>query len=169
MSWSFSKKNIIRRFLCGDNTSTEPGSGDWIYQGDAQAKNREHFCSRRRADLIVRDETYSMVSGGRCLSVHDGLEYHRNPCSRTSGNAFGRTGPEGHGAVKKHKMMVMATLLIGHWEETEGDRKVSQFLREICDHLVSTLSPLSRDTFFNNMKKWEELWIGYRNYDYLHG
>jgi anaerobic magnesium-protoporphyrin IX monomethyl ester cyclase len=73
--------------------------------------------------------------------------------------------------VKKHKMMVMATLLIGHWEETEEDRKdFLEFFGKYVDHFgLNLITPLPGTPFFSKMKEMGRIvdW-DFRNYDYLH-
>ena len=73
--------------------------------------------------------------------------------------------------LKKHKLMVMATLLIGHWEETEEDRKAFlKFFGKYVDHFgLNLITPLPGTPLFYQMKQMGRImdW-DYRNYDYLH-
>jgi len=65
----------------------------------------------------------------------------------------------------------MATLLIGHWEETEEDRKdFLEFFGKYVDHFgLNLITPLPGTPFFYKMKEMGRIvdW-DFRNYDYLH-
>jgi anaerobic magnesium-protoporphyrin IX monomethyl ester cyclase len=67
--------------------------------------------------------------------------------------------------------MVMATLLIGHWEETAEDREAFlQFFGKYVDHFgLNLITPLPGTPLFYEMKQKGRImdW-DYRNYDYLH-
>jgi radical SAM superfamily enzyme YgiQ (UPF0313 family) len=73
--------------------------------------------------------------------------------------------------LKKHKLMVMATLLIGHWDETEKDRNdFFKFFGKYVDHFgLNLITPLPGTPLFYQMKELGRIkdW-DYRNYDYLH-
>ena len=64
--------------------------------------------------------------------------------------------------LKKHKLMVMATLLIGHWNETEEDRKeFFKFFGKYVDHFgLNLITPLPGTPLFYQMRNWEGLKIG---------
>jgi radical SAM superfamily enzyme YgiQ (UPF0313 family) len=65
----------------------------------------------------------------------------------------------------------MATLLIGHWEETEEDRAAFlKFFGKYVDHFgLNLITPLPGTPFFKSMKALGRIedW-DYRNYDYIH-
>jgi anaerobic magnesium-protoporphyrin IX monomethyl ester cyclase len=67
--------------------------------------------------------------------------------------------------------MVMATLLIGHWEETEADRKdFLEFFGKYVDHFgLNLITPIPGTPLFYQMKEMGRIedW-DYRNYDYIH-
>jgi anaerobic magnesium-protoporphyrin IX monomethyl ester cyclase len=73
--------------------------------------------------------------------------------------------------LKKHKLMVMATLLIGHWDETEEDRNdFLKFFGKYVDHFgLNLITPLPGTPLFYEMKEKGRIqdW-DYRNFDYLH-
>jgi len=126
-----------------------------------------------RADLVIRDQ--DLLDGFREAGVYQfmlGLEYHKDDVLR--GIRKRHSVDEALKAMKllkKHQLMVMATLLIGHWEETEEDRDAFlKFFGKYVDHFgLNIITPLPGTPFFNEMKEtgrikdWE-----YRNYDYLH-
>jgi anaerobic magnesium-protoporphyrin IX monomethyl ester cyclase len=161
-------------FYVGDNTfnvSRDQGAG--FIEEMLKRKTGQHFWLQTRADLIVRDE--DLLDGFREAGVYQfmmGLEYHKESVLKDIRKRLSaEQARKAMELVKKHKMMVMATLLIGHWEETEEDRKdFLNFFGKYVDHFgLNLITPLPGTPFFNNMKEMGRIvdW-DYRNYDYLH-
>ena len=57
--------------------------------------------------------------------------------------------------VKRHGMMVMATLMIGFWDETEEDRRdLMKFVRPYVDHFgLNVITPFPGTKFFEEMER----------------
>lgn len=161
-------------FYVGDNTfnvTREQGIG--FIEEMIKRKTGQHFWLQSRADLIIRDG--DLLDGFREAGVYQfmmGLEYHKESVlkdirKRHSAEQSRRAME----LVKKHQMMVMATLLIGHWEETEEDRKdFLNFFGRYVDHFgLNLITPLPGTPFFKQMKEMGRIvdW-DFRNYDYIH-
>jgi anaerobic magnesium-protoporphyrin IX monomethyl ester cyclase len=161
-------------FYVGDNTfnvTKEQGAG--FIEEMLKRKTDQHFWLQSRADLVIRDE--DLLEGYREAGVYQfmmGLEYHKESVLRDIRKRQSveqvRKAME---LLKKHKMMVMATLMIGHWDETEEDRKVFlKFFGKYVDHFgLNLITPLPGTPLFYEMKEEGRIsdW-DYRNYDYLH-
>ena len=161
-------------FYIGDNTfnvTREQGIG--FIEEMLKRKTNQHFWLQSRADLIIRDE--DLLDGFREVGTYQfmmGLEYHADSVLKDIRKRH--TVEQARKAMellKKHKLMVMATLLIGHWEETEEDRKAFlKFFRKYVDHFgLNLITPLPGTPLFYQMKgqgRIEDL--DYRNFDYLH-
>jgi radical SAM superfamily enzyme YgiQ (UPF0313 family) len=57
--------------------------------------------------------------------------------------------------IKKNKMMVMATIMIGLWDETSGDRRdLMKFLKPYVDHLgMNVVTPFPGTEFYMEMER----------------
>jgi anaerobic magnesium-protoporphyrin IX monomethyl ester cyclase len=169
------KENYNRDiFYVGDNTfnvTREHGIG--FIEEMLKRRTNQHFWLQSRADLIIRDE--DLLDGFRDAGVYQfmmGLEYHKNSVltdiRKRHSAEQARKAME---LLKKHKLMVMATLLIGHWEETEEDRNdFLQFFGKYVDHFgLNLITPLPGTPLFYEMKEMGRIrdW-DYRNFDYLH-
>lgn len=161
-------------FYVGDNTfNVNRDQGAGFIEEMLKRKTGQHFWLQTRADLILRDE--DLLDGFREAGVYQfmmGLEYHKESVLKDIRKRLSaEQARKAMELVKKHKMMVMATLLIGHWEETEDDRKdFLDFFGKYVDHFgLNLITPLPGTPFFNNMKEMGRIvdW-DYRNYDYLH-
>jgi anaerobic magnesium-protoporphyrin IX monomethyl ester cyclase len=161
-------------FYVGDNTfnvTREQGIG--FIDEMLKRKTNQHFWLQSRADLIIRDE--DLLDGFREAGTYQfmmGLEYHKESVLRDIRKKLSaEQACKAMELLKKHKLMVMATLLIGHWEETEDDRKdFLNFFGKYVDHFgLNLITPLPGTPLFNNMKAMGRIvdW-DYRNYDYLH-
>lgn len=161
-------------FYVGDNTfnvTREHGIG--FIEEMLKRKTNQHFWLQSRADLIIRDE--DLLDGFRDTGVYQfmmGLEYHKDSVladiQKRHSTEQARKAME---LLKKHKLMVMATLLIGHWEETEEDRNdFLKFFGKYVDHFgLNLITPLPGTPLFYQMKEKGRIrdW-DYRNFDYLH-
>jgi anaerobic magnesium-protoporphyrin IX monomethyl ester cyclase len=161
-------------FYVGDNTfNVNRDQGIGFIEEMLKRKTGQHFWLQTRADLIIRDE--DLLDGFREAGVYQfmmGLEYHKESVLKDIRKRHSaEQSRKAMELVKKHKMMVMATLLIGHWEETEEDRKdFLDFFGKYVDHFgLNLITPLPGTPFFNQMKDMGRIvdW-DYRNYDYLH-
>jgi len=161
-------------FYVGDNTfnvTREQGIG--FIDEMLKRKTNQHFWLQSRADLVIRDE--DLLDGFREAGVYQfmmGLEYHKESVLKDIGKKLSaEQACKAMELLKKHKLMVMATLLIGHWEETEDDRKdFLNFFGKYVDHFgLNLITPLPGTPLFNKMKEMGRIvdW-DYRNYDYLH-
>ncbi len=161
-------------FYVGDNTfnvTREQGIG--FIEEMLKRKTKQRFWLQSRADLILRDE--DLLDGFREAGVYQfmlGLEYHTDSVLRDISKRHSvEQALRAMKLLKKHRLMVMATLLIGHWEETEEDRDAFlKFFGKYVDHFgLNIITPLPGTPLFKKMKEmgrikdWE-----YRNYDYLH-
>jgi anaerobic magnesium-protoporphyrin IX monomethyl ester cyclase len=161
-------------FYVGDNTfnvTREHGIG--FIEEMLKRKTNQHFWLQSRADLIIRDE--DLLDGFREAGIYQfmmGLEYHKDSVLKDIRKRH--SAEQARNAMellKKHKLMVMATLLIGHWEETEDDRnEFLDFFGKYVDHFgLNLITPLPGTPLFYQMKEAGRIqdW-DYRNFDYLH-
>ena len=161
-------------FYVGDNTfNVTREQGEGFIEEMLKRKTRQRFWLQSRADLIIRDE--DLLEGYREAGVYQfmmGLEYHKDDVLKDIRKRqtvdHARKAME---LLKKHKLMVMATLLIGHWEETEEDRRAFlDFFGKYVDHFgLNIITPLPGTPLFYQMKEKGRImdW-DYRNFDYLH-
>jgi anaerobic magnesium-protoporphyrin IX monomethyl ester cyclase len=161
-------------FYVGDNTfnvTREHGIG--FIEEMLKRRTNQHFWLQSRADLIVRDE--DLLDGFRDAGVYQfmmGLEYHKDnvlkDIRKRHSAELARKAME---LLKRHKLMVMATLLIGHWEETEEDRNdFLKFFGKYVDHFgLNLITPIPGTPLFYEMREMGRIqdW-DYRNFDYLH-
>lgn len=161
-------------FYVGDNTfnvNREQGIG--FIEEMLRRKTHQRFWLQSRADLVIRDQ--DLLEGFREAGVYQfmmGLEYHKESVLKDIRKR--QSAEQAHKAMdllKKHKLMVMATLLIGHWEETEEDRKAFlKYFGKYVDHFgLNLITPLPGTPLFYKMKALGRIADGnYRNYDYIH-
>ncbi len=161
-------------FYVGDNTfNVTRDQGIGFIEEMCKRKTHQRFWLQSRADLVIRDE--DLLDGFREAGVYQfmmGVEYHKESVLKDIRKRHSaEQAKKAMELVKKHKLMVMATLLIGHWEETEEDRKAFlKFFGKYVDHFgLNLITPLPGTPFFNQMKELGRIrdW-NYRNYDYIH-
>jgi len=161
-------------FYVGDNTfnvTREQSIG--FVEEMLKRKTNQHFWLQSRADLIIRDE--NLLDGYREAGVYQfmmGLEYHKDSVLKDIRKRHSvEQAQKAMGLLKKHKLMVMATLLIGHWEEKEEDRNAFlKFFGKYVDHFgLNLITPLPGTPLFYQMKEMGRIedW-NYRNFDYIH-
>jgi anaerobic magnesium-protoporphyrin IX monomethyl ester cyclase len=161
-------------FYVGDNTfnvTREQGIG--FIEEMLKRKTNQRFWIQSRADLVIRDE--DLLDGYREAGVYQfmmGLEYHKDSVLKDIRKRQStEQARKAMDLLKKHKLMVMATLLIGHWEETEEDRKAFlKFFGRYVDHFgLNLITPLPGTPLFYKAKEEGKIadW-DYRNYDYIH-
>jgi hypothetical protein len=100
----------------GDNTfNVYRDQGAGFIEEMLKRKTGQHFWLQTRADLILRDE--DLLDGFREAGVYQfmmGLEYHKESVLKDIRKRLSaEQARKAMELVKKHKMMVMATLLIG--------------------------------------------------------
>lgn len=161
-------------FYVGDNTfNVTRDQGIGFIEEMLKRKTHQHFWLQSRADLILRDE--DLLDGFREAGVYQfmmGLEYHSDAVLKDIRKRHSvEQARKAMELLKKHKLMVMATLLIGHWNETEKDRReFFKFFSKYVDHFgLNIITPLPGTPLFYQMKAQGRImdW-DYRNYDYLH-
>jgi anaerobic magnesium-protoporphyrin IX monomethyl ester cyclase len=161
-------------FYVGDNTfnvTKEQGVG--FIEEMLKRKTNQHFWLQSRADLILRDE--DLLDGFREAGVYQfmmGLEYHSDSVLKDVRKRLSvEQARKAMELLKEHRLMVMATLLIDHWEETEEDRRAFlKFFGKYVDHFgLNLITPLPGTSLFYQMKEEGKIsdW-DYRNYDFLH-
>ena len=161
-------------FYVGDNTFnvTKEQSVGFIEEM-LKRKTNQHFWLQSRADLIIRDE--DLLDGYREAGVYQfmmGLEYHKDSVLKDIRKRHSvEQARRAMELLKKHNLMVMATLLIGHWEEKEEDRSAFlKFFGKYVDHFgLNLITPLPGTPLFYKMKEMGRIedW-NYRNFDYIH-
>jgi anaerobic magnesium-protoporphyrin IX monomethyl ester cyclase len=161
-------------FYVGDNTFniTKEQSIGFIEEM-LKRKTNQHFWLQSRADLIIRDE--DLLDGYREAGVYQfmmGLEYHKDSVLKDIRKRHSvEQARRAMELLKKHNLMVMATLLIGHWEEKEEDRNAFlKFFGKYVDHFgLNLITPLPGTPLFYKMKEMGRIedW-NYRNFDYIH-
>jgi anaerobic magnesium-protoporphyrin IX monomethyl ester cyclase len=161
-------------FYVGDNTfNVKREQGVGFIEEMLRRKTNQRFWLQSRADLVIRDE--DLLDGFREAGVYQfmmGLEYHADAVLKDIRKRLStEQALKAMGLLKKHGLMVMATLLIGHREETEEDRAAFlKFFGKYVDHFgLNLITPLPGTPFFNSMKALGRIedW-DYRNFDYLH-
>lgn len=161
-------------FYVGDNTfNVTRDQGIGFVEEMLKRRTNQHFWLQSRADLIIRDE--DLLDGYREAGVYQfmmGLEYHADSVLKDIRKRHSaEQARKAMELLKKHKLMVMGTLLIGHWEETEEDRRAFlKFFGKYVDHFgLNLITPLPGTPLFYKMKEMGRIedW-DYRNYDYLH-
>jgi len=161
-------------FYVGDNTfNVKKEQGIGFIEEMLKRKTNQHFWLQSRADLVIRDE--DLLDGYREAGVYQfmmGLEYHSDAVLKDiRKRQSAEQSRKAMELLKKHGLMVMATLLIGHWEEKEEDRDAFlKFFGKYVDHFgLNLITPLPGTPFFHHMKELGRIedW-NYRNYDYIH-
>jgi anaerobic magnesium-protoporphyrin IX monomethyl ester cyclase len=169
------KEKYNRRiFYVGDNTfNVKREQGVGFIEEMLKRKTNQRFWLQSRADLVIRDE--DLLDGFREAGVYQfmmGLEYHADSVLKDIRKRLSvEQAVKAMALLKKHGLMVMATLLIGHWEETEEDRTAFlKFFGRYVDHFgLNLITPLPGTPFFKSMKALGRIEdCDYRNYDYLH-
>ncbi len=153
------KENYNRNiFYVGDNifNVTRKKTEGFIREMTAR-KTGQHFWLQSRADLVVRDE--DLMEGLRDAGVYQfmiGIEHSRQSFLEDLKKGTTRDiNKKAMGILKRHGLMVMATIIIGLWEETEKDRKdLMRFLRPYVDHLgLNVVTPFPGTPFYKEMKR----------------
>ena len=116
-----------------------------------------HYWVQSRADIIVRDA--DLLDDLREVGVYQimlGVEYHRDATLQgLNKRATVDQNRKAMQLVKKHKLMLLATLLIGHWDETAADRDaLMKFTRPYVDHFgLNVATPYPGTPYYAEMKR----------------
>jgi anaerobic magnesium-protoporphyrin IX monomethyl ester cyclase len=145
-------------FYVGDNifNLTREKSEGFIKEMTERATG-QNFWLQSRSNLIIRDQ--DLMEGFRKAGVYQfmlGIEHQKQ--SLLDGVNKRITSEENEKAMKilkKHGFMVMATLIIGLWEETAQDRKdLMNFLKPYVDHLgLNVVTPYPGTEYYDEMKR----------------
>lgn len=140
-----------------------------------QMKKRQldqHFWLQSRADLVVRDE--DLMQGYKEAGVYQfmlGVEYSEQEVLDSLDKDISMSTVEkAMQILQKHEFMIMATLMIGHWNETKEDRqKLFDFCTKYVNHFgLNVVTPLPGTEFHKEMKELGRLKCeDYRKYDYI--
>ncbi len=167
------KKYNRDTFYVGDNifNFTRERSKGFI----AEMKKRQlgqNFWLQSRADIVVRDE--DLMAGFKEAGVYQfmiGVEYSEQEVLNTLDKDISMTTVEkAMQILKKHEFMIMATLMIGHWDETKEDRqKLFDFCTKYVNHFgLNVVTPLPGTEFHQEMKNLGRIKNeDYRKFDYI--
>lgn len=151
------KEKYDRRiFYVGDNIfnlTRERGKG--FINEMLKRKTGQKFWLQSRADLIIRDE--DLMEGFKEAGVYQfmiGIEHSKQDVLDTFGK--GTTidiNTRAMQILKKHNLMIMATIIMGLWEETEKDRtRMMRYLRKYVDHLgLNVVTPYPGTEYYKEM------------------
>jgi anaerobic magnesium-protoporphyrin IX monomethyl ester cyclase len=145
-------------FYVGDdifNVSRQRGEG---FIGEmCSRKTGQHFWLQSRSDLVVRDE--DLMDGFKEAGVYQfmiGIEHSKQGfLDAINKKTTSDINTRAMQILKAHGLMVMATIIIGLWEETEEDRReLMRFLRPYVDHLgMNVVTPYPGTPFFQEMDR----------------
>lgn len=160
-------------FYVGDdifNLTREKGEG-FIREMTAR-KTGQHFWLQSRADLIVRDE--DLMAGFKDAGVYQfmlGIEHSRQAFLDTLNKRTTiDTNQKALHILKTNGLMVMATVMIGLWDETAKDRvRLMKFLRKYVDHLgLNVVTPFPGTGFHAEMERLGRIKVrDYTKYDMI--
>ena len=145
-------------FYVGDdifNVTRERGKG--FINEMCKRKTGQNFWIQSRADLVIRDE--DLMEGFREAGVYQfmiGIEHSKQDfLDQVNKKTTTDQNKKAMQILKKNKLMVMATIIIGLWDETEEARNaLMRFLRPYVDHLgMNVVSPYPGTKFFEEMDK----------------
>jgi len=145
-------------FYVGDdifNLTRERGEG--FIREMTGRRNGQNLWLQSRADLVIRDE--DLMEGFREAGAYQfmiGIEHSKQDFLDTFNKRTtiddNRRAME---ILKKNGLMVMATIIIGLWDETEKDRiRLMRFLRKYVDHLgMNVVTPYPGTPFYEEMDR----------------
>lgn len=168
-------KNTYNRdtFYVGDNifNFTRERSTGFI-QEMKKRKLGQNFWLQSRADMVVRDE--DLMQGFKEAGVYQfmiGVEYsNQEVLNSLDKDVKFKTVERAMQILKKNRFMIMATLMIGHWDETKEDRKhLFDFCKKYVNHFgLNVVTPLPGTEFHREMKELGRVSAtDYRKYDYI--
>jgi anaerobic magnesium-protoporphyrin IX monomethyl ester cyclase len=132
----------------------------------------QHFWLQSRADLVVRDE--DLMRGYREAGVYQfmiGVEYTKQETLDDLNKQLSMaTVEKAMQILQRNRFMIMATLMIGHWDETKEDReKLFAFCTRYVNHFgLNVVTPLPGTEFYREMKELGRIRAqDYRKFDYI--
>lgn len=141
----------------------------------AEIKKRkldQHFWLQSRADLVVRDE--DLMPGFKEAGVYQfmiGVEYPKQDVlNHLNKDVSLSTVERAMQILKKNEFMIMATLMIGHWDETKEDRQnLFDFCAKYVNHFgLNVVTPLPGTQFHEEMQALGRIKSDdYRKFDYI--
>lgn len=145
-------------FYVGDNIfnlTRERGEG--FIKEMLSRKTGQKFWFQSRSNLIIRDE--DLMDGFRDAGVYQfmvGIEHSKQEMlDNINKRVTLEENKKAMQILKKHGLMVMATIIIGLYDETRKDRNdLMQFLRPYVDHLgMNVITPYPGTKFYEEMEK----------------
>ncbi len=164
------RRNI---FYVGDNifNLTREKAKGFIREMTSR-KTGQHFWLQSRSDLVIRDE--DLMEGFRDAGAYQfmvGVEHSKQEFLDSVNKRSSREANlRAMRILKRHGLMVMATIIIGFWDETEADRReLMRFLRPYVDHLgLNVITPFPGTAFFEEMKRLGRIKVNdYSKYDMI--
>jgi len=158
--------------------------GDDMFNWDR--KHTEQFCDemirrkvginfwmQTRADFLVRDkDLIPRLKEAGCYQIMMGLEHHsQKVLDAVNKKALIKQSLEAMRLIKKHRISVMATLMLGHWDDTkETMYDLYRFVRPYLHHYgQGVVTPLPGTPFYKEMKRLGRIKVtDYSKYDYIH-
>ena len=160
-------------FYVGDNIfnlTREKGEG--FIREMTRRKTGQHFWLQSRSNLIIRDR--DLMEGFRDAGVYQfmlGIEHSKQSIlDGVQKNITRDENVEAMQILKQHGFMVMATVIIGFWDETAADRReLMKFLKPYVDHLgLNVLTPYPGTPFYDEMKKLDRIKVtDYSKFDQI--
>ncbi|MBW1814568.1 MAG: radical SAM protein, partial [Deltaproteobacteria bacterium] len=145
-------------FYVGDNIfnlTRERGKG--FIKEMLKRKTGQKFWLQSRADLIIRDE--DLMEGFKEAGVYQfmvGIEHSKqNILDDFNKGTTIDINTRAMQILKKHGLMIMATIMMGLWDETEKDRtRMMRYLRKYVDHLgLNIVTPYPGTQFYEEMDR----------------
>lgn len=167
------KKYNRDTFYVGDNifNFTRKRATGFIEQMKKR-KLDQHFWLQSRADLVVRDA--DLMEGYKEAGVYQfmiGVEYTKQEVLDGLDKGISmETLEKAMQILKQHNFMIMATLMIGHWDETKEDRQnLFDFCAKYVNHFgLNVVTPLPGTGFYDEMKALGRIKTNdYRKFDYI--
>lgn len=160
-------------FYVGDNIfnlTREKGEG--FIKEMLSRKTGQNFWLQSRSDLVVRDE--DLMEGFKEAGVYQfmiGVEHNKQQfLDGVNKRATSEENKKAMQILKKHGLMVMATIMIGQWDETYDDRKnLMRYLRPYVDHLgLNVITPFPGTRFHEEMERLGRIKVkDYSKYDLI--
>lgn len=145
-------------FYVGDdifNLTREKSEG--FIKEMCRRKTGQNFWLQTRSNLLIRDQ--DLMEGFKDAGVYQfmmGIEHQKQHLlDGVNKRITSEENEQAMKILKKHHFMVMATLIIGLWEETAQDRiDLMNFCKRYVDHLgLNVVTPYPGTKFYDEMEK----------------
>ncbi|UCC66543.1 MAG: cobalamin-dependent protein [Deltaproteobacteria bacterium] len=145
-------------FYVGDNIfnlTREKAEG--FVEEMTRRKTGQHLWIQSRADLVIRDE--DLMAGLREAGVYQvmiGVEHAGQKfLDEVQKRIRMEQNKRAMEIVRRHGMMMMATLMMGFWDETEDDRReLLKFVHPYVDHFgLNVITPYPGTKFYEEMER----------------